>query len=91
VTEVHVVTIDIACDLMDVDETDFVWTFLRDAHDPTLIKPSALVLAGDTDARAVAEVVDIVDKPAGKVVHLRLLPGHIEEYAALVRRVLKHE
>ena len=85
------VTIDIACGLMDVDETDFVWTSLRDAHDPTLIKPSALVLAGDTDARAVAEVVYVVNKPVGKVLHLRLLPGHSGEYAALVHRVLTDE
>jgi hypothetical protein len=45
------------------------------------------VLAGDTDARAVAEVVDIVDKPTGKEVHLRVLPGHIEAYAALIHWV----
>jgi hypothetical protein len=85
------VAIDITCDLMDVDETDFVWTFLSEAREPKLIEPGVLVLAGDTDASAVAEVVDVVDKPAGKVVHLRLLPGHIEEYAALVHRVLTDE
>ncbi len=86
--EATVVTPDITCDLMDVDETDLVWTFLTEARAPDLIEPGALVLAGDTDASAVAEVVDIVDKPAGKIVHLRLLPGHIEAYAALVHRVL---
>jgi hypothetical protein len=30
--------------------------------------------------------IDIVDKPAGRVVHLRVLPGAIEDYQALVRR-----
>jgi hypothetical protein len=34
------------------------------------------------------EVVDIVEKPAGQVVHLRLLPGAIEDYEALVRRAI---
>jgi hypothetical protein len=35
----------------------------------------------------VAEVVEIVDKPAGEVVHLRLLP-ECEDYAAIVRRAV---
>lgn len=80
--------IDIACDLMDEDETGCVWTFLRDARDPALIEPGAIVVAGDPDAPAVAEVVDIIEKPAGPVVHLRVLPGAIEDYEALVRRAI---
>jgi hypothetical protein len=80
--------IDIACDLMDEDETGYVWTFLRDARDPALIEPGAIVVAGDTDAPAIAEVVDIVEKPSGPVVHLRVLPGAIEDYEALVRRAI---
>lgn len=82
------ITVDIACDLMDEDETGYVWTFLRDAGDPSLIEPGAIVVAGDPDAPAVAEVVDVVQKPAGPVVHLRLLPGAIEDYEALVRRAI---
>jgi len=81
-----VVSVDITCDLMDEDESGYVWTFLREARDPALIEPGAIVIAGDTDASAVAEIVDIVDKPAGRVVHLRVLPGAIEDYQALVRR-----
>ena len=80
------VTVDIACDLMDEDESGYVWTFLREARDPNLIQPGAIVVAGDEGAPAVAEVVEIVEKPAGQVVHLRLLPGAIEDYRALVRR-----
>jgi hypothetical protein len=81
-----VVTVDITCDLMDEDESGYVWTFLREARDPTLIEPGAIVVAGDEDAPAVAEVVEIVEKPA--VVHLRVLPGVIEDYQALVRRAI---
>jgi hypothetical protein len=33
-------------------------------------------------------VVNIVEKPAGLVVHLRVLPGAIEDYEALVRRAI---
>jgi len=86
--EVTMVSVDITCDLMDEDETGHVWTFLREARDPALIEPGAIVVAGDEDAPAVAEVVDIVEKPSGKVVHLRVLPGVIEDYEALVRRTI---
>lgn len=79
-------SVDLACDLMDEDETGYVWTFLTDARDPSIIEPGAIVIAGDTEAPAVAEVIDIVDRPAGKVVHLRVLPGMVEDYEALVRR-----
>jgi len=83
-----VVSVDITCDLMDEDESGYVWTFLREARDPSLIQPGAIVVAGDEDAPAVAEVVEIVEKPSGLVVHLRLLPGAIEAYEALVRRAI---
>lgn len=82
------VSVDISCDLMDEDETGYVWTFLREARDPALIEPGAIVVAGDPDAPAMAQVVDIVDKPAGRVVHLRILPGLITDYQAVVRRAL---
>lgn len=82
------VTVDITADLNDEDETGLVWTFLDEARDPTVIVPGAIVVAGDSDAPAVVEVVDIVRKEAGEVVHLRILPGNVEEYAALVRRTL---
>ena len=80
------VSVDITCDLMDEDESGYVWTFLHEARDPSLMVPGAIVIAGDAEASAVAEVVDLVDKPAGRVVHLRVLPGAIEDYEALVRR-----
>lgn len=78
--------VDIAADLNDEDETGFVWTLLDEARDPAVIKPGAIVVAGDADAPAVAEVVDLVEKAAGIVVHLRLLPGTLEDYEALLRR-----
>ncbi|MCA1657037.1 MAG: hypothetical protein LC713_04915 [Actinobacteria bacterium] len=79
---------DITADLNDEDETGLVWTFLDEARDPALVVPGAIVVAGDSEAPAVAEVVDLVDRPAGRIVHLRVLPGRVEDYAALVRRAL---
>lgn len=82
------ISIDIPADLNGEDETGWVWTFLDEAADPDLIFPGAIVVAGDEHAPAVAEVVDIVAKPAGDVVHLRILPGLVEDYEALVRRTV---
>ena len=82
------VTVDITADLNGEDETGFVWTLLDEARDPSLIEPGAIVVAGDADAPAVTEVVDIVDKAGLKVVHLRILPGTLDDYEALVRRAL---
>jgi len=82
------VTIDIPADLNDEDETGFVWTFLDEARAPGLVTPGAIVMTGDEDAPAVAEVVDLVEKAAGTVVHLRILPGTIDDYTALVARAI---
>jgi hypothetical protein len=79
------VRVDITCDLMDEDETGHVWAFLRDARDPALIEPGAIVVAGDEDAPAIAE---IVDKPTGQVVHLHILPGLLEDYQAVIQRAV---
>ena len=80
------IRVDIAADLNDEDETGFVWTYLADARDLSLIRPGGVVIAGEPDSPAVCEVVDLVEERSGTIVHLRLLPGTIEEYGALVRR-----
>lgn len=79
--------IDIPADLNSEDETGLVWTFLDEAADPTIIKPGEVVVAGSPMTPAVCEVVDLVDKPAGTIVHLRVLPGRIEHYRRLLLRV----
>lgn len=84
--EVAVISVDITCDLMDEDDSGYVWTFLHEARDPSIIEPGAIVVAGDEDAPAVAEVIEIADKPARTIVRLRVLPGKIGDYEVLVRR-----
>ncbi|MHB1536868.1 MAG: hypothetical protein ACYC1D_20115 [Acidimicrobiales bacterium] len=79
-------TVDITADLNDEDCTGYVWTFLDEARDPSVIVPGAIVVAGTPDAPAVAVVVDLVTKPPGTVVHLRILPGSVSNYAAAVLR-----
>ncbi|MDT5027671.1 MAG: hypothetical protein QOE61_4097 [Micromonosporaceae bacterium] len=50
-----------------------------------MITPGVLVVAGDEDAPAVA--VDLVEHPNGTIVHLDVLPGVLDNYLALARRV----
>jgi hypothetical protein len=45
-------------------------------------------VAGDEDTAAVCEVVDLAPAGDGTIVHLRLLPGLVEDYRALVERAL---
>ncbi len=85
-----VTTLDITADLNDEDDTGYVWTFLDEARDPSVVRPGAIVVAGTPSAPAVAvavaEVIDLVTKPGGTVVHLRILPGPVSDYAAAVLR-----
>ncbi len=80
-------TIDIPADLNSEDETGMVWTFLDEAEDPSIIRPGEVVVAGSPLTPAVCEVVDLVDKAVGTVVHLRVLPGTIDQYRRLLARV----
>lgn len=81
------IAVDIAADLNAEDQTGYVWAFLDEARDPSIIVPGALVIAGDEDSPAVAVVVDLVPHPNGTIVHLDVLPGAIDEYLALARRL----
>jgi len=82
-----VVAVDIRADLNAEDQTGYVWTFLDEARDPSIITSGALVVAGDEDAQAVAVVIDLVEHPNGTIVHLDVLPGAVDRYLALARRV----
>jgi hypothetical protein len=77
-------TPDITADLDDEDDTGYVWTFLDEARDPAVVVPGAIVVASTPGAPT--EVVDLVTKPAGTVVHLRVLPGSVRDYATAVSR-----
>ena len=78
--------VDVTADLNDEDGTGYVWTFLDEARDPGQIRPGAIVVAGDEDTATVCQVVDLVPAGDGTVVHLKPLPGLVEDYQALVER-----
>lgn len=78
--------VDITADLNDEDHTGHMWTFLNEARDPRQIIPGAIIIAGDDEAAAVCQVIDLVPAGDGTIVHLRPLPGLVEDYQALVER-----
>lgn len=82
-----VITVDVPADLNAEDQTGYVWAFLDEARDPSVVVPGALVIAGDSDAPAVAVVVDLAPHPSGTIVHLDILPGTIDSYVTFARRI----
>jgi len=83
----RMITLDIPADLNAEDETGFVWTFLDGAAEPDVIRAGAIVVAGSELTPAVCQVVDLVEKAVGTVVHLRVLPGSISQYRRLLGRI----
>ena len=87
-TEQPAVRITLPADVAQIDQTGYVWTFLDEARDPGQITPGALVVAGDDDTAGVCQVVDLAPAGDGTIVHLRLLPGLVDDYRQLVERAL---
>jgi len=75
-------------DLNDEDDTGYLRTFPGEARDPAQITPGALIVAGDQDAAAVCQVIGLAPAGDGAIVHLRLLPGLVDDYRDLVQRAL---
>jgi hypothetical protein len=80
--------VDITADLNDEDDSGYIWTFLDEARDPSQIQPGALIIAGDEETAAICQVIDLAPAGDGTIVHLRLLPGLVEDYRALIERAL---
>ncbi|GAC1377287.1 MAG: hypothetical protein NVSMB32_19190 [Actinomycetota bacterium] len=82
----HHVTLDIPCDVQQVDETGHPWAFLDEAADPGRIIKDAIVVSGDEEDPVVARVVDVIARTGGALVHLEILPGDPAEYAEALLR-----
>ena len=74
-------TVDLEADLNSREQDGYCWSLLSDARNPELIVPGAVVVAGDSDAPAMVEIVDL--QPVGQhtMVRFRILPGLFEDYA----------
>ena len=62
-------------------ETGYVWTWLSEARDPSMIAPGRILVVGDDDAIAMASVVDLVEHENGRIIHVEILPGTVAEYS----------
>jgi hypothetical protein len=80
------VVVDLDVDFHNEDETGYIWTWLSEARDPSMIAPERIVVVGDDDAIAMARVVDLVEHENGTIVHLEILPGTFAEYFEAVAR-----
>jgi hypothetical protein len=79
--------VDLEADLNARDHTGLCWSFLDEAADPRVITPGAVIVAGDDDVAAVAEVVELEVIATGTIVRFNLLPGTVDQYEALVDRL----
>ena len=79
-------TVDLEADLTSREQGGYCWSSLSDARDPDLILPGAIVVAGDSDAPAMVEIVDLAPVGANTMVRFRILPGAIEDYADAFER-----
>lgn len=80
------VVVDLEVDFHNEDETGYVWTWLSEARDPSLITPDRIVVVGDDDALAMARIVDLVAHENGTIVHIDVLPGTVDGYLDAVAR-----
>lgn len=65
------VRVTLPADVHQIDQTGFVWTFLDEAEDPSLVTLDNVIVAGDATDLFLARVVDIVTGNSGRqIVHL---------------------
>lgn len=82
----NTVVVDLEVDFHNEDDTGYLWTWLGDARDPSIITPDRIVVVGDDDALAMARIVDLVAHEHGTIVHVDVLPGTVDDYLAAAAR-----
>jgi len=80
------VVVDLEVDFHNEDQTGYLWTWLTEARDPSLIVPNRIVVVGDEDALAMARVVDLIEHENGTIVHVDVLPGTVDAYLEAAAR-----
>lgn len=81
------VVVDLEVDFHNEDETGYLWTWLSEARDPSVITPDRIVVVGDDNALAMARIVDLVGHENGTIVHVDVLPGTVDAYLDAAARV----
>jgi hypothetical protein len=77
--------IDLVADLNAQDDEGLGWSTVGDARDAARIHPGAMLLAGNSQARAVVRVVAVDDD--GQV-HFTILPGPVAKNLHLLDRTV---
>lgn len=77
--------LDLIADLNAQDDDGLGWSTLADAISPDRVRPGAMLLAGDSQARAVVRVVAVDDD--GQV-HFVILPGSVAKNRHLLDRTV---
>lgn len=77
--------LDLIADLNAQDDDGLGWSTLADAIAPDRVRPGAMLLAGDSHARAVVRVVAVDDD--GQV-HFVILPGSVAKNRHLLHRTV---
>jgi hypothetical protein len=78
--------VELFADLNAREIKGYCWSALSDALDVSLIVPGSIVVAGDSDAAALVEIIDLQDLGHDALVRFRILPGLIEDYQAVFER-----
>lgn len=77
--------LDLVADLNAQDDDGSGWSTLADAVDVDRVRPGAMLLAGNRQARAVVRVVAVDDD--GQV-HFAILPGSVAKNRHLLDRTV---
>ncbi len=77
--------LDLIADLNAHDDDGLGWSTLGDATAPDRVRPGAMLLAGNPQARAVVRIVAVDDD--GQV-HFAILPGSVAKNRHLLDRAV---
>lgn len=83
----NMVAVDLDVDFHNEDGTGFIWTWLSEARDPSVLAPGAVIVVADGAALAMARVVDHVAHDNGTIVHIDLLPVTVDAFLASANRI----
>lgn len=73
--------LDVVADLNAEDDDGLDWSTIDDATDPERVVPGAMLLAGNSEARAVVRIAAV--DPGGQV-HFAVLPGSVAKNRHLI-------
>jgi hypothetical protein len=76
-------TVDLTADLNAQDDDGMGWSTLGDAREPSMVRPGAMLVAGNMQGKAVVRILSIDED--GQV-HFSILPGSLKKNRHLIGR-----